>query len=46
MMLKLEWKQGLLYAFGYNPLLCECGAEMVYNPDHSFFPELYEVNTT
>lgn len=46
MMLKLEWKQGLLYAFGYNPLLCECGAEMVYNPDHSFFPEFYEVNTT
>ena len=29
--LRLKWKFGILYAFGYNPLLCECGTEMIYN---------------
>lgn len=38
MILRLERKKGLLYAFGYNPLLCECGAEMIYNQEKSFFP--------
>ena len=32
---RLEWKHGLLYAFGYNPLLCTCGHEMVYCPEKS-----------
>lgn len=35
LVLRLEWKFGLLYAFGYNPLLCECGHEMVYVPEKS-----------
>lgn len=33
--LRLKWKFGLLYAFGYNPLLCECGTEMIYNEEMS-----------
>lgn len=33
--LRLKWKYGLLYAFGYNPLLCECGTEMIYNEEMS-----------
>ena len=37
--LHLEWKFGLLYSFGYNPLLCECGHEMVYNCSKSYFPK-------
>lgn len=35
LVLRLERKFGLLYAFGYNPLLCECGHEMVYVPEKS-----------
>ena len=35
LVLRLQWKFGLLYAFGYNPLLCECGHEMVYKPEYS-----------
>lgn len=38
LILKLKWKHGLLYAFGYNPLLCECGAEMIFNFDKSYYP--------
>lgn len=42
MILNLERKHGLLYAFGYNPLICECGTEMVYNYEKSYFPKKYE----
>ena len=42
MILNLEWKHGLLYAFGYNPLICECGTEMIYNYEKSYFPKKYE----
>ncbi len=35
LILRLNWKFGLLYAFGYNPLLCDCGTEMVYIPEKS-----------
>lgn len=38
LILRLEWKHGLLYAFGYKPLMCECGHEMVYIADKSYFP--------
>ena len=33
LVLRLEWKHGILYAFGYNPLLCKCGTEMEINYD-------------
>ena len=36
--LLLKWKEGLLASFGYNPLLCECGHEMILNLEKSFFP--------
>lgn len=35
LVLRFAWKFGLLYAFGYNPLLCECDHEMVYVPEKS-----------
>lgn len=46
MILKLKWKFGLLYSFGYNPLMCECGHEMIYNEEKSFFPTPKGVNTS
>ena len=41
--LRLKWKYGLLYAFGYDPLLCECGATMVYNYEMSYIGERKKV---
>ena len=38
MILRLEWRFGLLHSFGYNPLICECGHEMIYNIEKSYFP--------
>lgn len=31
------WANGLRKAFGYDPLLCKCGAQMVLNPELSDF---------
>lgn len=36
--LHLTWKYGILHAFGFNPLLCECGSEMEYRRDLSYIP--------
>ena len=41
--LHLKWKHGLLYAFGYDPLLCECGSVMVYNYEKSSMGERKKV---
>lgn len=41
--LRLKWKHGLLYAFGYDPLLCECGATMLYNYEKSYIGERKKV---
>ena len=41
--LHLKWKHGLLYAFGYDPLLCECGSFMVYNNEKSYIGERKKV---
>lgn len=46
MILKLKRKFGLLYSFGYNPLMCECGYEMIYNEEKSFFPMSKGENTS
>jgi len=36
--LHLQWKFGILYSFGFNPLLCECGTEMIYSYEKSYTP--------
>lgn len=33
-------ENGLLHTFGYNPLMCECGHEMIYNIEKSYFPSV------
>lgn len=37
LILRNTWKHGLLWAFGYNPLLCQCGCEMVFAYEASFY---------
>lgn len=38
--LRLERKFGILYAFGFNPLLCKCGTEMEYRREMSYIPSV------
>ena len=46
MIKKLSWTKGLLHSYGYNPLLCECGHEMIFNYESSYFPKTTRGNTT
>ena len=36
LILRNTWKHGILWAFGYNPLLCQCGCEMVFAYEASY----------
>lgn len=37
LILRNSWKHGILWAFGYNPLLCQCGYEMVFAYELSYW---------
>lgn len=37
LILRNTYKHGILWAFGYNPLLCQCGYEMVFAYEASYY---------
>ena len=37
LILRNTYKHGILWAFGYNPLLCQCGHEMIFAYEVSYY---------